>query len=41
MATTEQQAVTRDDALAFADQAFRNRDITFSHRDAALAQVQA
>ncbi len=36
--TSEQQAVpvaqvTRDDALAFADEAFRNRDITFSHRD--------
>ncbi|WP_156359626.1 MazG-like family protein [Sphingomonas sp. Leaf28] len=26
-------AVTREDALAFADEAFRNRDITFSHRD--------
>ncbi len=26
-------AVTREDALAFADEAFRNRDIVFSHRD--------
>lgn len=26
-------AVTREDALAFADEAFRNRNITFSHRD--------
>jgi len=32
MNTTE-QAVTRDDALAFADEAFRNRNITFSQRD--------
>ncbi len=33
MTTTDQHAVTRDDALTFADEAFRNRDITFSHRD--------
>ena len=33
MTPTAQQRVTRDDALAFADEAFRNRDITFSHRD--------
>lgn len=33
MTTTAQQKVTRADALAFADEAFRNRDITFSQRD--------